>query len=41
MIEHELPGRDQLAQIARAIATEPGELPEGDRLRQCSTRRRA
>ena len=30
VIEHELPGRDQLTQIARAIATEPGELPEGD-----------
>ena len=31
-IEHDLPGRDQLAQIARAIATEPGELPEGEEL---------
>jgi hypothetical protein len=30
VIEHELPGRDQLTQIVRAIATEPGELPEGD-----------
>ena len=27
VIEHDLPGRDQLRQIARAIATEPGELP--------------
>ena len=32
VIEHDLPGRDQVAQIARAIATEPGELPEGDEL---------
>ena len=30
VIEHELPGRDQLTQIVRTIATEPGELPEGD-----------
>ncbi|MEW4568966.1 AAA family ATPase [Tautonia sp. JC769] len=27
IIEHALPGRDQLEAIARAIATEPGELP--------------
>ncbi|WP_161602598.1 AAA family ATPase [Tautonia marina] len=27
VIEHALPGRDQLEGIARAIATEPGELP--------------
>jgi hypothetical protein len=32
IIEHELPGRDQFLQIARTIATEPGELPEGDEL---------
>ena len=32
VVEHELPGRDQLGQIARSIATEPGELPEGDGL---------
>ena len=32
VVEHDLPVRDQLAQIARSIATEPGELPEGDRL---------
>ena len=32
VIEHDLPGRDQLEAIARAIATEPGELPEGDGL---------
>ncbi len=30
--EHDLPGRDQLQQIARTIATEPGELPDGDAL---------
>ncbi len=28
-IEHELPGREQLAEIARGIATEEGELPSG------------
>ena len=27
VIEHELPGRDDLANIARGVATEPGELP--------------
>ena len=32
VVEHELPGRDQLEAIARAIATEPGELPEGEGL---------
>ena len=32
VIEHDLPGRDQLERIARGIATEPGELPEGDGL---------
>jgi ATPase family associated with various cellular activities (AAA) len=32
VIEHDLPGRDQLDQIARSIATEPGDLPEGDDL---------
>ena len=32
VIEHELPGREQLEQIARGIATENGELPEGDDL---------
>src|SRR3954467_14827249 len=30
VIEHDLPGRDQLAAIARGVATEPGELPDGD-----------
>src|SRR5690606_28301146 len=29
VVEHELPGRDQLEAIARSVATEPGELPEG------------
>ena len=28
VLEHELPDRRQLAEIARGIATEPGELPE-------------
>ena len=32
VIEHDLPSRDQLEQIARSIATEPGDLPEGDDL---------
>src|SRR3954468_5480879 len=32
VVEHDLPGRDQLGAIARGVATEPGELPEGDGL---------
>jgi hypothetical protein len=32
VIEHDLPGRGQLASIARGVATEPGELPDGDAL---------
>jgi hypothetical protein len=32
VLEHDLPGREQLAEIARGIATEPGELPEGEAL---------
>jgi ATPase family associated with various cellular activities (AAA) len=28
VVEHELPDREQLQQIARGIATEPGELPD-------------
>jgi hypothetical protein len=32
VIEHDLPGRDQLERIARGVATEPGELPAGDGL---------
>ncbi len=32
VVEHELPGRDQLRQIAQEIALEPGELPEGDEM---------
>lgn len=29
VVDHDLPGRDQIAGIARGVATEPGELPEG------------
>jgi len=32
VLEHDLPGRDQLEELARGIATEEGELPEGDAL---------
>jgi hypothetical protein len=32
VVEHELPDRGQLAEIARGVATEPGELPEGPEL---------
>jgi hypothetical protein len=32
VLDHELPGREQLQVIARAVATEPGELPESDGL---------
>ncbi len=32
VVEHELPSKDQLEVIARSIATEPGDLPEGDDL---------
>ena len=32
VVEHELPGRDQLEEIARGVATEEGELPEGEEL---------
>ena len=32
VLEHDLPSRDQLEEIARGIATEDGELPEGDDL---------
>src|SRR4051812_4915052 len=32
VIEHDLPGRDQLSAIARGVATEPGELPEDEGL---------
>src|SRR5206468_5550710 len=32
LVDHDLPGRDQIAAIARSLATEPGELPEGDGL---------
>ena len=32
VIEHELPGRDQLQQIASGVATESGEMPDGEGL---------
>jgi len=32
VLEHDLPGREQLEELARGIATEEGELPEGDAL---------
>ncbi len=32
VIEHELPSREQVAEIARGIATEPDELPTGPEL---------
>ena len=32
VVEHELPGREQLEEIAQGVATEEGELPEGEAL---------
>jgi hypothetical protein len=32
VVEHDLPGRDQLERIARGVAVDRGELPEGDGL---------
>lgn len=32
VVPHDLPGRDQLREIARGIGTEPGELPDGPEL---------
>ena len=32
VVEHDLPSREQLEEIARGIATEDGELPDGDKL---------
>ena len=32
VLDHDLPGREQLEQIARGIATEDGDLPQGDDL---------
>lgn len=32
VVSHDLPGREQLEEIARGIATEEGELPEGSQL---------
>ncbi|MCA9124639.1 MAG: AAA family ATPase [Planctomycetales bacterium] len=34
VLEHELPDREQIEQIARGIATEEGELPDGDQLQR-------
>jgi len=34
VIEHELPEREQLARIAKGIATEPGEMPEDSNLQR-------
>ena len=36
VIEHDLPPREQIQQIARSIATEPGELPDRRRSRRCA-----
>jgi hypothetical protein len=32
VIEHDLPSRSQLEEIAKGIATEPGEMPDGEQL---------
>ena len=32
VLEHDLPSREQLGEIAQGVATEPGELPSGDGL---------
>ncbi|MCE9555410.1 MAG: AAA family ATPase [Planctomycetes bacterium] len=32
VVEHDLPSREQLAEIARGMATDDGELPDGDAL---------
>ncbi len=32
VVDHELPGRDQLEEIARGVAVQDGELPDGDDL---------
>ena len=37
VVEHDLPSREQLEEIARGIATEDGELPEGEPWRGNST----
>ena len=34
IVEHELPARDQLREIAKGIAIEPDELPDGDQLQR-------
>lgn len=35
LLEHDLPGREQLAEIARSMATEPGEFPESTTDQNC------
>lgn len=37
VVEHELPGRDQLEEIARGVATEEGELPWKPLVRSASS----
>ena len=32
VVNHELPGRDELEKLARSVATEDGDLPEGEEL---------
>ena len=32
VLEHDMPGRGQLEEIARGVATEPGDLPDGPQL---------
>ena len=32
VVDHDLPGKSQIAVIVRGVATEPGELPDGDAL---------
>jgi hypothetical protein len=39
LVDHDLPDRGQLEAIARSLATEPGELPEGTAWTPSSTRR--
>ena len=38
VIDHELPDREQLAEIVRGIATEDTELPDGPKLARCGRR---
>ena len=32
VVNHELPGRDELEKLTRSVATEEGDLPEGEEL---------